>query len=154
MVRESRLATAEANVNGDPLGLDERHILDQQRHDALALDRRGARIVPDAAEVFCEGEDAPARLLAEQPLIGGTLALVFALQRIQMPEPVVPVGFQRVGDETIIRVDLEITAPRELSLITGPLQLRAAQALGLLDAMGDLLLHREGHLNRRRRHTL
>ena len=66
-------------MNGDFVSLGERHIFDEQGDHALALDRRSMRIVPDAAELFCERENASARLVAEQPLIGGALALVFAL---------------------------------------------------------------------------
>ena len=97
------LAAAEANVNGDFIGLDECDVFDEQGHHALALDRRGARIVPYAVEILCKREDSRTRLLAEQPPVGGALALVFALQRVQLPQPVVPVGFQRIRDQAIVR---------------------------------------------------
>ena len=138
-------------MNGVFIGLDERDVFDEQGHHALALDRRGARIVPYAVKILCKREDSRTRLLAEQPPVGGALALVFALQRVQLPQPVVPVGFQRIRDQAIVRIDLEIATTCELGLVTRPLQLRAPQALGLLDPMGDLLLHRQRHLDRRRR---
>jgi len=41
---------------------------------------------PDAPEFLRERKDAAARFRAGQSLIGGALALMFALQRVQMPE--------------------------------------------------------------------
>ena len=45
---------------------------------------------------------------AEQLLISLLLALMFQLQRVELPKAFVPVGFQRIGNKAIGRVDVQV----------------------------------------------
>lgn len=76
--------------------------------------------------------------------------LVLALECIEVAQPCVPVGVQRVGDQAVVRIDLQVAPAGQFGLIAGALQLRAARRRGLLDTLGDLLLHGK----RCRRHRL
>ena len=56
---------------------------------------RVARIRPIRGLILCKREVLRTRLLAHQLPVGGVLPLVPALERVQRPQLVVPVGFQR-----------------------------------------------------------
>jgi hypothetical protein len=59
-----------------------------------------------------QGQDTGARLGAEQRLIGLALSFVFLLECVEAAKPSIPIGFEGVGDEPIIGIDLEITPSR------------------------------------------
>ena len=98
--------------------------------------------------------DASARLFAEQSLIRVTLALVCLLERIEAAQPLVPIRFERIGDEAIVGIDLQITPSREFSRIPRAFKLCPTQRIGLCDATGDLVLYGERNLQRGGRHRL
>ena len=64
------LSAAEPDMNGDRLGLNQRHVLDQESEEPFALARLGERIVPHAWKILSEREDALTGLWGEQALIG------------------------------------------------------------------------------------
>lgn len=98
------------------LGFNERDVLDQPRDLAFALDGGGAWIVPDAWEVRCEGKNTRARLLGKQPLIGLALTVLLLLGCIEPTKMLIPVGFERIGHQAIVRINLQIAATRKLTL--------------------------------------
>src|ERR1035441_1828329 len=91
-------------MNIDLLASNERDIFDEQRDHTFAFDRLSARIVPHPQEIGREGEDTCTCLRTEKPLIGFALPLVFLLECIETAQMIIPVGFQAIGDEAIIRV--------------------------------------------------
>lgn len=82
------------------------------------------------------------------------LTLVFALQGIELTQPLIPLGFQRIGYQPVVGIDFHVAAPGELGLVAAALQLRLSQGGGLLDALRDLVLHGQSHFDSRRRHRL
>lgn len=67
----------------------------------LALALRRVRITPGGREVRSEGEDALTLVLVDSEAIGRAPALVVLLGRAQGTQLGVPVGLERVGDESI-----------------------------------------------------
>ena len=68
------------------------------------------------------------------------------------PELVVPVGLERIGDQAVGGIDMPIALARELGLVLGPVDLEAAQAIGLVEPCLDLLLDGEGDVEGQRGH--
>src|SRR5262249_25636113 len=80
------------------------------------------------------------------------LAFMFLLEGVEPTQPCIPIGFQGIGDQAIVRIDLEVAPPRQLGLVASALQLHAPHAARFLDPTGDLVLYRERHLDRGRYH--
>jgi hypothetical protein len=97
--QRGRGATAEADGGDDLALLEQRDVLDEQREHPLALAVPGLRVAPDGREIGGEREGARAFVLVDDAAIARALALVYLLRLGQRPQPRVPVGFQRVGDE-------------------------------------------------------
>lgn len=80
--------------------------------------------------------------IAEAKTIIVALPFILGLRVAERTELLVPVGFQRISDQTIDGIDVTIAAPREIALITRLLDLFLAQAVCLIDAPLKLLLNR------------
>ena len=78
-------------------------------------------------------------------LLAALLGLREGAQRL------VPFGFQRVGDQAVVGVDLHIPSARQIALVARLLDLLAAQPLPFLGATLQLLLDRQCDLQRQRR---
>ena len=102
------------------------------RPHALAFALRGVRVPPDGGEVGGQGKDALALLVVDGERIGRTLLLIFLLGRVQGAEFGVPVGLQRIGDESIGGVHLPVAMLRLVGLVLGALDLSVPQAVGLV----------------------
>src|SRR6266478_3298696 len=93
---------------------DERGILDEVGEQTFAFAVRRARISPELLEV-CGHRDEPfADCLVENKLVflSPTLPLLSCLG--QGTQLVVPLAFQRIGDEAITRIDQHESALREI----------------------------------------
>ena len=79
-----------------------------------------ARIVPHAREVRRECADTWHALhCSKQSLVGFALPLMFLLERIEtLRSRPFQSASSRIGDETIIRIHLEVPSPRELRVVT------------------------------------
>ncbi len=91
-------------------------------------------------------------VLVDRKAIRRALALVLLVRCAQGPQLGVPVGLERVGDESIGGVHLHIAMPRLVGLVLRTLDLAVSQAIGLIEAGSDLLLHGERQLQGHRRH--
>ena len=123
--------------------LDQGHVVDEQTQYALALAQIDARVVPDPRELLGEIEDAAAHLGVER---GASLpaASFIVCDGISMEtQLLVPFGFERVGDEAIVGVDLHVSPPREFGLVARPLDMLAAQGIGLGGARLEFALDRQ-----------
>ncbi|MER8930845.1 hypothetical protein [Mesorhizobium sp. M0859] len=105
---------------------EQRHVFDEKAEHALAFDGTGALVVSDAREIGGGRPDALLRGLVQQRAVGLVLALVLALECVEVAQPCVPAGFQRVGDQAIVRLNLQVAPAGQFSLTAGSLQLRAA----------------------------
>ena len=66
----------------------------------------------------------------------------------------IPIGLERVSDQTVVRIDLHEAAAGELDFMLGPLDALAMQLVDLIDASAQLVLHLERHLQRSGRHRV
>jgi hypothetical protein len=87
-------------------------------------------------------------LLVDNEAIGGAPALVILLGFSEGAQLYVPVGLQRIGDQTMRRVHLHVTVTGAIGLVLGSLDLEAAQAIGLIKTGRNLLLHGKSELER------
>jgi hypothetical protein len=80
--------------------------------------------------------------------------LVFLLSLSQQAEFFVPLHFQRVGYQTIVRVNAHIADASLVSFILSALHLFLAKPIPFGQSSLDFTLDFEGHLERERCHTL
>ena len=101
---------------------------------------------PHGGEVGGQVQDALAFVRVDDEPIGGALVLVGLLGLGERAELGVPVGLQRVGDEPVGGIDLHVAVAGAVDLVRGPFDLAVPEAIGLVEAGGDLLLHGERQL--------
>lgn len=146
--QRARGAAAEAHMGGDRIRLDQRHVVDQQAQDSLALPRIYAWVVPDARELLGEFEDPPAPLGIECCRLAATMSLV-VLDGLGMDAKlVVPVCLEGVGDKPVIGVDLHIAPACDVRFVVLAFEMLATQGIGLGGARLDLIVdphRRHGH---------
>lgn len=144
----------QAHRGGDVALLDESNVLDEQAEHAFALALRRIRVPPDDREVGGQGEDALTLVVVHGEPIGIALALVILLGHPQGTQFRVPVGLERIGDESIRRIDLHVAVPRLVGLDLRTLDLAVPRAISLLDPSRDLFLHGKRQLEGHRRDRL
>jgi hypothetical protein len=113
-------AAPESEVDaGGPGGgdLDERRIVDDRGEHPLPVTVRGGGVCPQASEVRRHG-DQPLPRAAVDPL-GVIVAGAFALrprgrERAQF---VVPLGFERIGDQAVVGIHQHVPALREIGVL-------------------------------------
>lgn len=66
---------------------------------------------------------------------------------LQLPEPLVPVGFQGGGHQPVGRIDREEPAPREVGLVADGLDAMGALPVGFGELGADLLPDHEGEVD-------
>ncbi len=88
-------------------------------------------------------------LLGELRADSGRLALVLALGCLERTQRVVPVGFERVGDEPVVGVDGEVAAAGELGTLACALDVTLPQLVGFISAGFELGLDVERDLEAR-----
>ena len=142
---------AEADRRRDLALLDQRDVLDEQSKHALALTLGRLRIAPDGGEVVGQGEDAASLFVTDGQPVGGALPLVVLSSFVEGAQSCVPVGFQRVSDESIGRVHVHVALAGEVCFVLCSLDLTVAQTVGFVDTTLHLLLHGERHFERHRR---
>ena len=114
------MAPAKADVGREADGrFDERDVVDEETHHALAFAIRGLRMAPEPRKV---GDDLQERgaFLVRDGTVGLALLLVHVLGRGHRTQGLVPLRFEFRGHETMIRIDPEIAAACEFRLGTGP----------------------------------
>ncbi len=83
-------------------------------------------------------------------MVGRALLVIAQLGVREGPQLLVPFGFERIRDQPIIRVDLHVTTTGQVRLVVCAVDLLPAQAITLVDAALELLLHRQRDLERHR----
>src|SRR5208282_4964048 len=135
----ARSAATKSHVSGDDVGLNQSDILDEEPHDALTLSWLDSGVIPDARKIFDQRQQLAARMCVDEaPFLLGLL-FVFFLRREMQAQLVIPIRFQVADDESIIRISLHVSTPRQFRLIPRALELRATQLIRLTDPRLDLL---------------
>ena len=80
--------------------------------------------------------------------IGITLLLIALIGLLVGAKTLVPFGFQRVGHEPVVRVDLHVSAARQIAFVACALDLLAAHRVVLDAARLEFLLHLQGEFQR------
>ena len=81
---------------------------------------------------------------------GGAGAVVVVVRGLQGAQRVVPVGFEAVGDEPVVRVDGQVAAAGQVGAVAGAFDVPAAQRVGFGGAGVQFGLHGQGDLERER----
>ena len=100
-------------MGGNGIRLDQRHVVDEQAQDALALARIDARVIPDLRQLLGEIEDAAAHVCIECDCLLLAASLVVCGGVSMKTQLVVPFCFEGIGDEPVVGIDLHVTSPRE-----------------------------------------
>ena len=82
------------------------------------------------------------------------MALVLLLGLAQGAQLGVPVGFERISDESVLGVHVHVAMAGVVGFELGPLDVPMAQAVSLFETRLNLLLHGEGQLDGHGRHGL
>jgi hypothetical protein len=83
----------------------------------LALALRRGRGAPHGGEVRGERQDTLLVLLVHDQAIDGALALVVVLGLVEGSKLSVPIGFERVGHEPVVRIHAHVAAAGEVGLV-------------------------------------
>lgn len=122
-------AAGQADLGGDPFGLGEGDVCDEQSGDAFAFPHRGVGIVPEPVYVAGEVGQFLPQCLVEGFGFGAGAFDVFAGGG-GLAQGRVPVRFQAVGDQTVVRVDREIAAFGQVGAVLGALEVGGAEPVG------------------------
>ena len=106
---------------------------------ALAFSVWGVGIGPELLEVDCHGNEPLVDGVVEDELIVLLSALALLAGIGQYAELVVPLAFERVGDEAIVGVDQHEAALGEIGFDLGAFDRAAAQPVGFFLARLDSL---------------
>jgi transposase len=146
------VACAPRKGNEKGLGfLEQGDIGNQQPNYAFALPVSRMRIVPQAREVFRQRQDGGALLIVE-PGLALALFVVVLLGRRLLAQRLVPLRFQRIGNQAVVGIAAHITAACQVGLVARPFNRLTAQAVAFLGATLQFLLHGQRHLQGDRGH--
>ena len=95
-----------------------------------------------------QSHDTATLLFADDATILLALLLILLLSGVQGPQFVIPVGLERIGDQAVGRVDVQVASLREIGLIPSTLHLLLAQMVHLLPSGLNLLLDLERDFQR------
>jgi len=141
----------EADVHAELTVLDQRDVLEQQRGHALALAMRGFGVAPQGREVPGQRQDPVALFLINEHAVAFALPLVLFLGFTQRAQLAVPSRLQLLGHQAVGGVHLHVAPLGQVHLVARPLHLTQAQRVGFFDALANLLVHGEGHVQGHRR---
>ena len=141
-------------MGGDVLRLNQRHVIDEQAHDAFTLTEVDARVVPDLWQLLGKTENALADLGAECRSLLLAAAFVFLGSFGMTAQLVVPFRLKRICDETVVGVDLHVASAGKLGVIAQPLHMLATCGICLVSARLKFALDFQGDGQRHRRHHL
>ena len=147
LAQRGRRAAAKADVDRDLTVLAQRDVLEQEGGHALALAGWGARIMPQGGEV---GGQRPHLFLQsgiERRAVGRSPALTEILRVAEPAELPVPIRFERVGDQAVGRIDVQVPLAGGVGLVLSALEIKLAQAIGLVQSGLDLVLNGQGDVN-------
>ena len=104
-------------MGGNLLRFDQRHVIDEQAHDAFTLTEVDARVVPDLWQLLGKTENALAGLGAECRSLLLAAAFVFLGSFGMTAQLVVPFRLKRICDETVVGVDLHVASAGKLGIV-------------------------------------
>jgi hypothetical protein len=142
-------AALESNLCCDLPVFEERHVLQQQPHQTLALAVRRLRILPEPWKVMRQGCDTRTLLFVDlSPIVFALVILLLGC--MQRPQFVVPVGLEGIGYETVRWIYVKVASLSQVSLIPGSLNLLVAQTVHFIQSGLHLLLDGERDFQRQR----
>src|SRR5271168_1522559 len=113
-------AARKSNASGDLLRLRQRHVLDEETQNALALAGGNARILPDFWESRGKVDNLSARRFVQnRRLFLGAFFIVgrsFAME----PQPIVPFRFECIGNEAIVGIHLHVASSSQFGFLARP----------------------------------
>jgi hypothetical protein len=132
------LTTGQADVGTDVLaGFEQRDVGDEQPDQPFAFPHRGGRVVPERGQVAGQGADAVDLAGAERGVAADAGLVVVVLGVGELAEPVVPVGFQGVGDEPVGGVDGQVATPRGVGGVLGAFHVGGTEPVGVGGLFGQ-----------------
>jgi len=150
-VERGRRTPLPANLDPDRLvPAHERHVLDEQPQHPLALPHRCPRIMPHAGEVVHQGVNAGPAVSPHRRPVRGRGPSVLLLGLGEPRQLLVPLAFQAVGHEPVLRTHQHELPLGDLRLFAGARDMRLSEAIDVGFARAEFLEDLQGDVERGR----
>src|SRR5215510_4713699 len=120
-------------------------VIQKKSNDPFALSIRRIRVSPELWKMSSQGKNRLTLLIIDYLAVLLTLMIIFLLSRRQQPQFFIPVGFQRISNQSVIGIDPEVTASGQFRFITRTLNLLSPEIVGFIQTRLKFLLNRQGH---------
>ena len=101
-------------MNVDHACLGESDVLDEEADHSLAFALRSGRVRPQHGEVGRKLANASLVFFTESASCCSACSFVIVLRALELAQRVVPVGFEGVGHEPVVRIDRQVATPCQL----------------------------------------
>jgi hypothetical protein len=135
----------ETHVRGESVAAHEGDVFNEQPCGPFPFASRRRWISPQPREIGRKVQNRLLLLRLHDHLGCYALTLIDVLSFGKFAQSGVPLGFQHVGDQTVIRMHLPEPMLRELTFVACTLHVLLTQAIGLLHACLDLGLNSQRH---------
>ena len=147
-------ATLESEMECDLVVPYQGHIFQEKADHPFALPARCGRVTPETRKIGGHGEECAPLLCAQLVTICLAPVFIFLLRLGQRAQFVVPIGFEGIGHQPVVRIDAEVTVLSEFGLVSCSLDVCPAQSVRFLQTGLQFLLDGEGDLKGNRAHGL
>jgi hypothetical protein len=130
----------------DYFSINQGHIFNEQTQNTFSLPGFNCRIIPETGKVVRQREQLLFCLRVNQQALLLCLLFVQLLRVGQDSEFVIPLRFQTIGDQTIVRINFQIATTSKLSFVLCSLNVPPPQLVGFGNPCLNFLLNREGDL--------
>src|SRR4051794_32968148 len=121
--------SAEPEVKGDLFAPDHRYIFDQQPDHAFTITVVGSGIFPEPWKIVCQRQDCRSLFIVEYSAVLLATLFVVMLSIAHGSQLLVPVRFERIGNESVFRINTHISALCEVRLVPGTLNVLFSQPI-------------------------
>ena len=118
-----------------------RDVFHKQPDHSFSITILSGWISPEPWKILRQGQDRGSLLFVENLTVLFLPLFVFLLSFIQRTQLLIPVGFESIGNQSILRVDMHISTLRQFRFIPGPLDLLFAKSIDFIQPCLQLLLH-------------
>lgn len=136
-------AAAKTDRNRNLTLLRQRDVLHEEREHSLSLALRCVGALPDCGKIGGEIHDPLALLVIDREPFGGALSCDVLSCRGEGTQLGVPVGLERIGDEPVLGIHLQVAESGVIGFVLRPLDLPLAEAVGLVETGSNLFLNGE-----------
>src|SRR5438552_2024050 len=139
-------AATKADLSDDLVRFQQSHVFEEQADHTLAFTLRSGRIVPEARKVRHQRHYLLTLLRAEHAAFSVALMRIVLLGRGECTQFAVPLRLQGIGDQAVVRIDVEVASLSKLRFVPRTLHLLAPHTVHLLGTHLELALYGQRNL--------